>query len=144
MPAIMQANPFNRCPMMGLDTGTDWDKVSRLAAIGMNPAEVENIGKLCSFVQRWSGGKDATILDDLESYEKTLLLRRNILAADLQLLAECDITEYDRIIPVSLYTSSQNQDYSYFKWFPMWLAGCANHPKIITFCELMSDTFLLL
>jgi hypothetical protein len=87
-------------PMMDEGEGINWDKVGRLAAIGMNPAEVDNISKLCAFVQRWSGGKDAKILDDLESYEKTLLFRRNILAADLQILAECEIDEYDRIIPV--------------------------------------------
>ena len=64
----------------------------------MHPKESENIGKLCAFVQRWSGGKNGEFLNDLERYEKTLHFRRSILASDLQQLSECDLPEYERII----------------------------------------------
>ena len=83
-------------PMM--EVGIDWEKVARIACIGMHPKESENIGKLCAFVQRWSGGKNGEFLNDLERYEKTLHFRRSILASDLQQLSECDLPEYERII----------------------------------------------
>ena len=83
-------------PMM--EVGIDWEKVARIACIGTHPKESENIGKLCAFVQRWSGGKNGEFLNDLERYEKTLQFRRSILASDLQQLSECDLPEYERII----------------------------------------------
>ena len=76
-----------------------WDKVGRLATIGMTTSESENVHKLCKFVKSWSGGDKAEILANLESYEKTLTLKRYITADDMEILAECD-DQYPRIVPV--------------------------------------------
>ena len=67
-----------------------WDKVGMLATIGMTTSEAENVHKLCKFVKSWSGGDKAEILANLESYEKTLTLKRYITADDMEILAECD------------------------------------------------------
>ena len=77
----------------------DWDKVGRLASIGMSAFESETVGKLCSFVRNWSGGENGEILQELWAYEKTLTQKRYISANDLEILGECD-DQYHRIVPV--------------------------------------------
>jgi hypothetical protein len=77
----------------------DWDKVGRLASIGMSAFESETVGKLCNFVRNWSGGENGEILQELWAYEKTLTQKRYISANDMEILGECD-DQYHRIVPV--------------------------------------------
>ena len=76
-----------------------WDRVAKIAVVGMSPGEAAKIDKLIKFVKEWSGGEKGQILEQLEHYEKTLTIKRSITADDLARLAEADLSEYTRIIP---------------------------------------------
>ena len=75
-----------------------WDRVAKIAVVGMSPGEAAKIDKLIKFVKEWSGGEKGQILEQLEQYEKTLT-KRSITADDLARLAEADVSNYERIIP---------------------------------------------
>ena len=47
------------------DETLDWKNINKQAKIGMTPKHAKNVGKLQMFVQRWSGGKKSTSLEDL-------------------------------------------------------------------------------
>ena len=76
-----------------------WDRVAKIAVVGMSPGEAARIDKLIQFVKEWSGGEKGQILEQLEHYEKTLTIKRSITADDLARLAEADVSNSERIIP---------------------------------------------
>jgi hypothetical protein len=79
----------------------DWDKIARIASIGMEPGYTDHVRKYIVFVQAWSGGANAAILRDLEKYERTLTVRRKLNPDDLELLAKVDIVQAPKIVPVT-------------------------------------------
>ena len=76
----------------------DWDRVAKLASVGMPPNYVKDARMLCDFVQAWSGGADGTILAELESYERVLQVKRVIAASDLQLFSKLDLPDAPRYV----------------------------------------------
>lgn len=90
----------NRIHQLACSMGSepDWDRVAAVAAIGMDKPTAE---KLCKFVQAWSGGKDAGVLKDLEAYERTLSVRRKIMAEDMIALSKLDLAHAPTYVPAA-------------------------------------------
>jgi hypothetical protein len=83
---------------MSGDGDIDWEQVAQIADFGL---QLASSGMLCKFVEKWSGGKDAIILRELEQYERTLQVRRKIQPEDLQEIAKIDLLHAPRYIPVA-------------------------------------------
>lgn len=79
----------------------DWALIRKQASIGLGKNEAENIDDLCKFVAKWSGGHDGHILQDLETYEKSLTSRRKLRSSDLEKLASVNMDDAPYIVPVT-------------------------------------------
>ena len=77
----------------------EWEAIAKQACIGMGADFFEDAKKLSEFVRVWSGGEDGHILKDLESYERTLKVKRKLYPHDLQSLSKLDFVDAPRYIP---------------------------------------------
>ncbi len=76
----------------------DWAQVELVADLGLQ----ESVGRmLCNFVEHWSGGSSGLILKELESYERTLTVRRKLQPEDLDAIAKVDLAHIPRYVPVA-------------------------------------------
>ena len=57
--------------------------------------------QLLEFVKAWSGGKNAHLLRDLESYERSCPHKRQLMASDMQGLAQADLLHAHKYVAVS-------------------------------------------
>jgi hypothetical protein len=80
------------------DASINYDAVAEQAAVGMDPGYVEVAKSLCEFVRAWSGGRDGHILKSLESYERSLTVKRKLNHLDLRQLAKLDMAEAPRYV----------------------------------------------
>ena len=71
--------------------------------MGMAPEDAQNVSKLRSFVSKWSGGEQGSVLIDLQYYEQTLTVRRKIKPDDLETLGNMQMPE-TRIAPAPWIT----------------------------------------
>ena len=78
-----------------------WERVAKVAVIGMEPTFADDVLKYINFVQAWSGGKNPHVLRDLEAYEQSLSDRRRLSPNDLLLLSKVDLMQAPRIVPAS-------------------------------------------
>jgi hypothetical protein len=82
----------------------DWLQLAQTASLGMGP-EYKDVATVYSeFVAAWSGGEHGEILAELESYERTLSVKRKLAAADLRQLAKIRFHEAPRWVPAMLKT----------------------------------------
>lgn len=80
---------------------TDWDHITKLATVGMDPDFSKDAHKLVAFVRAWSGGIGGEVLKELESYEKTLTVRRKLAFDDLEALSKLELVQAPRIVPAT-------------------------------------------
>ena len=73
-----------------------------MALIGKGPELKKNMTSFLEFAKAWGGGKDGCILTDLESYEKTLNVKRKLYPADLKNLASIDPVELEIFVPAMI------------------------------------------
>ena len=73
--------------------------IVRQACIGVGAEFAEDAKKLLGFVKAWSGGLGGTILQSLEAYERTLVVKRKIYASDLASLAALDLFAAPKYVP---------------------------------------------
>ena len=78
------------------------ERIIQLACIGLTSDAHADAGRLLHFVRAWSGGKDKSILQDLEDYEKTLKVKRNISPEDLKAFAKVEPTELEIFAPAMI------------------------------------------
>ena len=80
---------------------TDGSKeyIVKLACLGQLPGYATKAECYYDFCMAWSGGRDAHVLLALEAYERTLPVKRQLLASDLQKMAQLDLIEMPRYIP---------------------------------------------
>lgn len=77
----------------------DYNFIAKQACIGMGNEFLESAKKMIDFVRVWSGGVDGHVLKNLELYERTLTVKRNVYARDLQALSKIDLSEAPRFVP---------------------------------------------
>ena len=77
----------------------DWTAIARVASIGMDPRYIETASMLCEFARTWAGGVDGQILADLEAFERTLVVKRNVLATDLLAMSRINLLDAPRYVP---------------------------------------------
>ena len=80
----------------------DWDAIARQACIGMGQPFLPDARLLCEFVKAWSGGENASILKDIEEYERTLTVKRKIYPCDMLELSKIDLFDAHRYVPAML------------------------------------------
>ena len=76
-----------------------WEHVAKLASVGMPQGYINMAGAMCSFVKEWSGGKGGRVLDELEAFERTLKVKRNISSQDLRCMGCLKFPEAPRYVP---------------------------------------------
>jgi hypothetical protein len=76
----------------------DWDIVRNSAAMGMSPEFKGTAQSLCDFVRVWSGGADGHIRTDLESFERTLTVKRKVAPSDLRAFSKLELAEAPRYV----------------------------------------------
>jgi hypothetical protein len=77
----------------------DWAAIARMASIGMDPKYIETASMLCDFARAWAGGVDGHILADLEAFERTLSVKRNVLPTDLLAMSKIHLLDAPRYVP---------------------------------------------
>ena len=87
------------CARQSAGEPLDWNAIAKQACIGMGDEFYDEAKKLCDFVQLWSGGADAFILEDLAQYEKTLKVKRKLYPHDLQALSKVGFYRWAAIHP---------------------------------------------
>ena len=68
--------------------------MANMTAIGQAPGYADSANTYRVFLERHSGGIDGRNLQDLDSFEKTLQVKRKIRTQDMKLLANVDL-EYE-------------------------------------------------
>ena len=70
----------------------DWQKIAKQAVCGNGGAsQLANAEMLCDFVRAWSGGADASLLREVEKFERSITVKRKVFASDLQALSTVDL-----------------------------------------------------
>ena len=88
------------CMSQGSDINEDW--VVAQACVGNGGADfMPKARQLLEFVKAWSGGKNAHLLRDLESYERSCPHKRKLMASDMQGLAQADLLHAHKYVAVS-------------------------------------------
>lgn len=64
------------------------EQIARQACIGLGTEFFGTALQLIPFVKLWSGGKEAFVFQGLESYERTITMKRKIFANDLGMMAK--------------------------------------------------------
>ena len=77
----------------------DWGKASNQVCQGQPPEFQDGVTHLIAFVKSHAGGHEGKYLAALETYEKSLGVKRKISASDLGLLARVDLQEGPRYVP---------------------------------------------
>jgi len=77
----------------------DWAAIARAASIGMSPGYIETASMLCDFARAWAGGLDGHILSDLETFERTLAVKRNVLPTGLHAMSKINLLDAPRYVP---------------------------------------------
>ena len=74
-------------------TVVDWKVLAKQAVSGYGGAKyLAKAEQLCKFVKCWSGGaKEATLLRELEHYERSITVKRKVFASDLEALSMVDL-----------------------------------------------------
>jgi hypothetical protein len=74
-------------------TVVDWKVLAKQAVSGYGGAKyLPKAEQLCKFVKCWSGGaKEATLLRELEHYERSITVKRKVFASDLEALSLVDL-----------------------------------------------------
>ena len=70
----------------------DWKRVIRVVS-SSKPAFRDRVPQLAEFVRVWSGGADACILREVDSFIKTLNFRRTVKPGTFQALAAVDLLD---------------------------------------------------
>ena len=83
----------------------DWDEVAKIASVGMGPKYFETAKCYGKFVKEWSGGKDASILKELEEYERTVSSKWKLDPEDMAAVGSVEFPEAPRWIPVMVKAS---------------------------------------
>ena len=76
----------------------NWDMARKAACLGQPPEFEESVGAYVAFVRTQSGGADGKYLKSLEQYERSLGVKRQIHAHDLQRLAAIDMPDAPRYV----------------------------------------------
>lgn len=80
----------------------DWAKIAKQASCGNGGVSaLPMISQLCDFVRAWSGGQKAQLLKEIESYERTLTIKRKIFGSDLQALSTVDLLHAPKYVAVT-------------------------------------------
>ncbi len=70
----------------------DWPKIAKQAVCGNGGAsQLQNAEMLCDFVRAWSGGANASLLREVEQFERSITVKRKVFASDLQALSTVDL-----------------------------------------------------
>ena len=77
----------------------DWQAIARQACIGMGGEFLKDAELLCEFVKAWSGGATASILREIEEYERTLAVKRKVYPCDMHELSKLDLFDAHKYVP---------------------------------------------
>ena len=77
----------------------DWTQIAKQAALGNGAIGMAKMNSLCDFVRAWSGGHDGDVLVSLETYERSLAVKRKLVPHELAALALIDLPDAPRFVP---------------------------------------------
>ena len=81
------------------------EELAQKAARGVSKELGAEAPYMARFVCNWSGGKDATVLQEIERFEKTLQTKRKVVGTQMKLMAELKPHDWPLWVPAMMKAS---------------------------------------